>query len=108
MRKKKHSFLKFKDQLNEQLKKRNLSIVDAANIAQTSKSVLHGWTTGSNPHDLNAVARLAQAFDITLYELLFGESDPCENNRDLTGYVRTEIFSGICEVSIKKLEKADS
>lgn len=104
MRQKKHTFLKFQEQLNLHLKLNKMTIVKAAQIAQTSKSVLHGWTTGANPHDLAAVSRLAQAFNITLYELLFAVPDPCQQTIMLQNYRKTEVFSGICEVSIKKIE----
>ncbi len=92
----------FKTTLARIMRERNLTLKIVAGLAGVPKSVVQGWLTGSNPHDLLAVARLAKALGVGFKALLLDEPEdiPCPN--DLT-HDKVTILEGLCEVTIKKL-----
>lgn len=97
--------LPFKDILSRIKKDRNLSVRALAAMAEVGDSVVQGWLNGAVPHDLQAVARLSKALGLSFRELLLGEVE--SNTKPLSIadlFDESEIFEGICKVSIKQLK----
>lgn len=89
--------------LSGEMKKRGLSIQQIADLAGVSKSVAQGWTTGANPHDLQAVHRLAVALAMDFQALLLGVRSDARTVAVEELYDEHDLFDGLCKVSIKKL-----
>lgn len=89
--------------LTQIMKDRNLSIAAVAEMAGVSRSVVQSWTSRANPHDLQAVAKLAKALNINFKELLLGETDQ-ESVKTLSDlFEEKDFFEGICKINIQRL-----
>ena len=67
--------LPFKQILHDLMATRGLTQAQIAALAGVSKTVVHDWTAGATPHDLEAVGRLSKALGMSLRELLLGEGE---------------------------------
>lgn len=96
--------LPFGEILKCTMKERNLTLKQVAELAGVRISVVQGWISGANPHDLRSVQKLAKSLGISFESLLLG-STPQQNGIQTPAEVFTEtsVFDGICRVSIKKL-----
>lgn len=97
--------LPFAKILKRVMDERGLSIGAIAEMAGVSRSVVQSWTSQANPHDLQAVGRLAKALKVNFRELLLGEAES-ESTRgtsinDL--FDEKELFEGICRINIQRL-----
>lgn len=87
------------------MKERDLSIGAIAEMAGVSRSVVQSWTSKANPHDLQAVSKLAKALGMGFKELLLGELE----DRDADGispkdiFDEQDFFDGICRIKIQRL-----
>lgn len=98
------STLPFGKILSKIMKERQLTIQAIANLAGVNKSVVHGWMTGTTPHDLYAVGKLSRALGIGFRELLLGEPEaPFTMSSLEMHFDKQQVFEGLCEVSIKKI-----
>jgi len=97
--------LPFAKTLMRLMKERELSIGAIAEMAGVSRSVVQSWTAKANPHDLQAVGRLAKALNIDFRELLLGEAEAHGQRpifiNDL--FDEKELFEGICKINIQRL-----
>ncbi len=81
---------------------RELTLQQVADLAGVKKSVVQGWLSGSNPHDLRAVARLAKALGVGFKSLLLDEPEDVLPALDQT-HDRVTVLDGLCEVTIRKI-----
>lgn len=97
--------LPFAKILERVMNERGLSIGAIAEMAGVSRSVVQSWTSKANPHDLQAVAKLAKALDMGFKELLLGETEEASfseiSAKDL--FDEQDFFDGICRVKIQRL-----
>ncbi len=91
--------------LEKVMKERGLSVGAIAEMAGVSRSVVQSWTANANPHDLQAVAKLAKALNIGFKELLLGEPESRDfENLTLSDlFSEQELFEGICRIKIERL-----
>lgn len=97
--------LPFAKILKHVMDERALSVGAVAEMAGVSRSVVQSWTYNANPHDLQAVARLAKALKMNFKELLLGEADH-EPTREISFqdlFEEGEVFEGICKINIQRL-----
>jgi transcriptional regulator with XRE-family HTH domain len=98
--------LLFAMNLKRIMDERNLTVRAIAVMAGVKQpSVVMSWLSNANPHDLQAVARLAKALDLGFKELLLGETDT-NIKRTITVedlFDETDFFEGICKISIQRL-----
>lgn len=83
---------------------RGLTLRAVAEMAGVNASVVQGWLNHTNPHDLQAVSKLAQALGVSFKGLLLGEQE--ENGSSVTVselFEEQDLIEGICKVSIKRL-----
>lgn len=87
------------------MEERGLSIGMIAEMAGVSRSVVQSWTSKANPHDLQAVAKLAKALGMGFKELLLGELEEptAENFNTKEIFDEQEFFEGICRIKIERL-----
>lgn len=86
------------------INERGLTLRQAGELAGVGPSVIQNWIEGKNPHDLRAVARLAQALGISFKALLLGERELAANPNSLAEmFDEEEMLDGICRVSIRRL-----
>ncbi|MFZ9520325.1 MAG: helix-turn-helix domain-containing protein [Silvanigrellaceae bacterium] len=90
--------------LSRVMKDRQLTIQAIANLAGVNKSVVHGWMTGTTPHDLLAIGKLSRALGIGFRELLLGEAEnPVTLSALEVQFDKEEVFDGVCEVRIRRI-----
>lgn len=97
--------LPFAKILERVMKERDLSIGAVAQMAGVSRSVVQSWTSKANPHDLQAVAKLAKALNMGFKELLLGENED-QSFTDISAkdlFDEQEFFDGICRIKIQRL-----
>lgn len=66
-----------------------------------SKSTLSEWSTNRRPKDPVQVCKVADFLGVSMHFLLFGEEDRKE---PLTRIMREEFFSGVFEITIKRVK----
>lgn len=97
--------LPFSSILRKLMNERDLSVRAVAEMAGVSPSVIQSWISSANPHDLVAVGKLAKALNLSLRELLLGETEHSQfessNIKDI--FEEKDFFEGICKVSIQRL-----
>lgn len=90
--------------LSKVMKERQLTIQSIANLAGVNKSVVHGWMTGTTPHDLFAIGKLSRALGIGFRELLLGEPElPITMSTLDLQFDKEDVFEGLCEVRIRRI-----
>lgn len=90
--------------LTKVMKERQLTIQAIANLAGVNKSAVHGWMTGTTPHDLIAIGKLSKALGIGFRELLLGEPElPVTMSSLDVQFDKQVIFEGVCEILIKRI-----
>lgn len=86
------------------MQERHLTVRAVGEMAGVAPSVVQGWITNANPHDLQAVARLAQALGISFKALLLGEAESIGTAAAVSDlFMEQDLFDGLCKVSIKRL-----
>lgn len=65
----------FTRNLNALMQEREMTIAQAAKIAQVPHSTLGDWKAGTHPEDFAAAHRLANYFNVSLAFLLTGQED---------------------------------
>jgi len=97
--------LPFAKILKRVMSERGLTVRAVGEMAGVSSSVCQSWLNASNPHDLQAVGRLAKALNMEFKELLLGEAElRAPGGVDVEGlFEEKDLFDGLCKVSIKRL-----
>jgi len=93
----------FGQNLTRLLKAKNLSVREFAKTIEEPVATVNEWcgSTDRIPRSADVIKKIADFFSVTTHELLFGEADP----RSLVGEIleRTEIHTGLYEITIKKV-----
>lgn len=66
--------IRLDENLKQLLKKRNISLNQLARRTNINKSSLHNYLNGSLPQGLKSIIKICKYFDISISELLVGES----------------------------------
>jgi len=87
------------------LKERNLSVREFARQIHTSQKTVQEWVSSDGnriPRSAEVLKDIANYFGCSVYFILFGQEDP----RSLISEIldKTEIHSGLYEISIKKVK----
>lgn len=89
--------------LKKLMKAQGKTIRSIAVVAGTSPSTVQGWLNGSHAKDYKALKRVATELGVTLCYLLTGEEEFGQASLDSVLDDGGSIFSGICEISIRRL-----
>lgn len=90
--------------LMELMNKNNYSLKELAQISGVPQSTIAHLRANRKPRDISTVNALAEVFDITLHEMLYGEPD-ARNTLEITKRIETELFNGVFELSLKRIDK---
>lgn len=95
----------FAANLQQVMVERKIALKGAAELAGVTPPVVSGWLSGSMPHDLIAVQRLARALKVNFEWLLTGEADATSvNNLSLSEIFEEQTaFSGVFRIEAKRL-----
>jgi transcriptional regulator with XRE-family HTH domain len=86
------------------MQERNLTLKQVADLASVSLSTVQNWSEGKTPHDLKAVARLAQTLGVSFKALLIGEVESHGSSGGITElFEEQDWFDGHCKIIIKRL-----
>jgi len=90
--------------LRQAMKDRQLTVRAVGELSGVSPSVVQGWLNNVNPHNLFAVAQLAEALGMSFKGLLLGQRESLDGGGSLTEILEEkEFFEGICRVKIQLL-----
>jgi transcriptional regulator with XRE-family HTH domain len=93
--------MEFAKTLKKIIRQKAMTTGELAKEINVSPKTINDWLTGRTPRDLDAVKRCAEVLGVTVHYLLYGEED----RRNLIEEIleRTEIHTGLYEISIKKV-----
>ncbi len=90
--------------LRQEMKDRKLTVRAVGELSGVSPSVVQGWLNNVNPHNLYAVAQLAETLGMSFKGLLLGQRESLDNGGSLAEILEEkEFFEGICRVKIQLL-----
>lgn len=91
--------VKLAENLEALMRSRNLTITSVASKIGMNKSTLHNYCNGVVPRNLLKIKELADLFDVSLGELVFGE------DIESGGPYRGSEIEGRFEVTIKRVHE---
>lgn len=90
--------------LESLIEKHNMSVRQFAQEIGVSPKTAQEWVgkEGRFPSNPESLKKIANLFDITIHELIYGEPDP----REFLGAIleKTEIHTGLYEITVKKVK----
>jgi len=94
----------FGNNIKKLLKKKNLSVSRFAKDINTAQKTVDDWIKHPDriPRDTKTLKRISEYFDCSVHWLLFGEDDPTNFISNILE--KTEIHTGLYEISIKKVK----
>jgi transcriptional regulator with XRE-family HTH domain len=100
--------LAFRKNLESIMKSRELTVADIGKMAGVANSVAHSWMSGSVPQNLPAVSKLAEELGMNFKTLLLGHDEKHSETKNLLElHPSTEMFDGICHVTIRRIIQSD-
>ena len=91
--------------LRQEMKDRQLTVRAVGELSGVSPSVVQGWLNNVNPHNLYAVAQLAESLGMSFKGLLLGQRESLDGGGSLSEILEEkDFFEGICRVKIQLLE----
>ncbi|MCB9072503.1 MAG: helix-turn-helix transcriptional regulator [Bdellovibrionaceae bacterium] len=94
-----------KTQLKALLKQNDLSAAQLARKSGLPRQTISDWLSGSMPRNINQVKKIADAFNVSLDYLCYGEKSQKNNDSEIQNLVEGEWLSGIFEVKIRRVTK---
>ena len=83
---------------------RGLTVRAIGEMAGVGPSVVQNWLTHSSPQDLQAVARLAKALNMSFKGLLLGEAELSQSQPTLAElFEEQDLFEGIVKLKMQRL-----
>jgi len=89
--------IKLAENLSRIMKKKKLSLSQIAEAIQMNKSTLHNYINGVMPRNVMTLKKLADYFEISLTELLFGPQVSPE------ALLRASLLEGTYELVIRRM-----
>lgn len=90
--------------LIELMNKHHYSLKELSLLSGVPQSTISHLRANRNPRDISTVNALADVFDVSLHEMLYGEAD-VRSSLEITKKIETELFNGIFELSLKRVDK---
>ncbi len=91
--------MNLKKQLKLYLQNKDLTASELSRVSGVPKQSLSDWLAGSNPRDIRMVKRVADALQVSLDHLVFGDGVVAEPKTDSSN----EWMSGVYEVKFRKV-----
>lgn len=93
--------MKLKSNLRLQIEKHGITATQLSKRSGVSKQVLSTWLNGASPRKIEHVKRVAEALNLSIDELCFGDIIPV-SVKDLSS--TDEWMSGVFEVKFRRLK----
>lgn len=87
--------------LKNLLKQKNLSIASLSRLSSVPTQTIHNWLAGVEPRSVVQIKAVANALDVDLDYLCFGEISPSLNQNK----IYDELSVGVYEVVLRKPQK---
>jgi transcriptional regulator with XRE-family HTH domain len=93
----------FGENLEKLMKERRFSVAALAKHLGVPAKTVHEWVGkgGRMPRDPEALKKIAEQLDVSIYFLLYGVEDPKSAFAQILE--KTEIHTGLYEITIKKV-----
>jgi lambda repressor-like predicted transcriptional regulator len=92
--------MSMKKVIERMLERKGLNLNQLSKLSGVPKSTIYSWGD-QKAVNLDQFKAVANALEVSVYQLAYGESDPFEK---ISGEVLTELFSGDVRVTIQKIE----
>lgn len=95
----------FGKNLEKLIRQNNMSIRQFSKAIEVSPKTAQEWVgkSGRFPSSPLIIKKIANLFNLSVHEILFGEPDPNQIIRDILE--KTEIHTGLYEITIKKVKE---
>lgn len=90
--------------LNWLMNEQGISIKELSFLSGVPQSTISHMKNNRQPRDISTVMAVAQALNVSLYYLLYGQQDPTAK-ADVMTDLASELFSGVFEITVKKIRK---
>jgi transcriptional regulator with XRE-family HTH domain len=97
--------MKFATTLKKVMEEKHLTGVKLSKMLGVSNKTISDWLGGRSPRNLDDVKKCADTLGVSLNYLLFAEEEQKGTLADLLE--KTEIHTGMYEISIKKINKKE-
>lgn len=90
--------------LRQEMEERDLTVRAVAEMSGVSPSVVQGWLNDVSPHNLYAVAQLAEVLGMSFKGLLLGEREARSTSTSMSEvFEESEVIEGIYRVKMQLL-----
>ncbi|MDX1470020.1 MAG: helix-turn-helix transcriptional regulator [Flavobacteriaceae bacterium] len=96
--------LKIGKVLKRLLREQGLTTKELARRTGTPYATLNEWKNDRSPKNIRQVKKVAEELNVTLHYLLFGENDDQEPIQKI---LKEDLFSGVFEISIKRIKNLE-
>lgn len=97
-----------KTQLRAYLKSKGISAAELARLSGVPKQSISDWLAGTSPRNIEQIKRVANVFEISLDQLLFGveetKSSKNEPAIDIDSLLDGRWITGVFEVRLRKIK----
>lgn len=99
--------MNLKKQLNFYLTARGMTAAELSRKSGVSKQVLSLWSSGAKPKNVEQVKKVADVFNVTLDNFLFGigEDISSAKTNEISALFGEEWVSGVFEVKFRRIKK---
>ena len=91
-------------QLKKLIQNSGITVTNLSKATNISGQTIHNWLAGSKPRDFDQVKRVADHFNLSLDELVYGESLKTKSISALEDQ-EENILAGVYEVILRRVKK---
>ncbi len=93
-------------QLQLYLETKGMTASHLSRLSGVPKQSISGCLAGSNPRDVKQIKKVADALNVTVDNLLFGNGSAPEDRNDLINFLpNNEWISGLFEIKLRRVTK---
>lgn len=96
--------IKIKTILRKLLHENDITAAQLARATGIAPQTINNWLGGQEPRNLNHLKKVADYFEMTVDELVYGSSSKSKNTEPLKEYA-DEINAGTFEVVLRRVKK---
>lgn len=90
--------------LNRLMSEQRITLKELSFSAGVPQSTIAHMRNNRQPRDISTVMAVAQALEVSLFYLLYGQQEPTRKG-DLVTDFASELFSGVFEITVKKIKR---
>ncbi len=97
--------MKLKNNLREVLARKEMSAAELARSSKVPKATISDWLGGASPKSLQQLKTVADVLNLSLDELVFGETPKAREKSVIEEFTENEIYAGKYEVILRRIIK---